>query len=150
MASCISCPIKLQDFFIVNISGKNWHLSFLHEVSHQKNVAYETTSFCWVWLVLSLVQSGCWNLWLGIPLERIKWHLNFFCVTVVIKGRYRPRLILLAECGQMFILSNQIVGLFFPQYHWNTLINILDFLHGDNHQKKVECELSVLIRCDLV
>ena len=34
-------------------------LDFLHGDNYQENVAFETTSFGWVWLVVPLIQSDC-------------------------------------------------------------------------------------------
>ena len=54
----------------------------------------------------------------------------------------------LVRCGQLSLLSNQIIGLFDHQCPWRALINILDFLYGDNHQRKVASEgLLLLVRC---
>ena len=36
--------------------------------------------------------------------------------------------------------SNQIARLFDDQYLWKERINILDFLHGDTHHRKVATE----------
>ena len=36
--------------------------------------------------------------------------------------------------------SNQIARLFDDQYLWKEWINILDFLHGDTHHRKVATE----------
>ena len=42
------------------------------------------------------------------------------------------------------LLSNQIPGFFDHQYLWKESIGILDFLHGDNHQRKVASETTTL------
>ena len=54
-------------------------------------------------------------------------------------------------CGQLFLLSNQIVENLDHQYLCNESINLLDILHVDNHQGKVAFKTStrvwVLARC---
>ena len=49
-----------------------------------------------------------------------------------------------------FETTNQIAGLFDQQYHWKKPVNILDFLHEDNHQWKAAFETGFwldLARC---
>ena len=40
-------------------------------------------------------------------------------------------------CGQVCFFSNHIAGLSDSQYDWNESINIFDFLHEDNYQRKI-------------
>ena len=54
VASHTSCPIRLQDSMIINISS----LDFLHGDNHQIQVASETITSGSVLPVVSLVQSG--------------------------------------------------------------------------------------------
>ena len=61
---------------------------------------------------------------------------------LVIKGRQHLKLILLVGCGQLFLFSIHIAGFFDHQYLWKELNYLLDFLHGDNHQRKVTCETT--------
>ena len=45
----VSHSFRLQDFLIINFSGKNQYLRFfLHGVSHQGKVAAETITFGWL------------------------------------------------------------------------------------------------------
>ena len=39
-------------------------------------------------------------------------------------------------CYQLYLSSNPKAGLFDHQYLWKESVNILDFLLGDNHQRK--------------
>ena len=41
------------------------------------------------------------------------------------------------------ILSSQNVGLYDHQYLWKEYMNIFLFLHGDVHQEKITCEVTV-------
>ena len=59
----------------------------------------------------------------------------------IIKARYL-RLPVVIGYGELCVLSNQISGFFDHQCLWKKLINLLDFLHGDNHQRKVTSETA--------
>ena len=49
VASCVFCPVRLQDVFIINIWRKSSNLlDFWYGVSHQTKVACLTTSLGWV------------------------------------------------------------------------------------------------------
>ena len=59
---------------------------------------------------------------------------------IIIRKRQDLRLLVLVECGQLYLPSYQIAGFFDNQYLWNESMNVLDFLHGDNYQGKVASE----------
>ena len=42
-------------------------------------------------------------------------------------------------CGLLCLSFNQIAGFFNHQCFWKKLMDLLDFLHGNNHQGKVAC-----------
>ena len=46
------------------------------------------------------------------------------------------RLPYLTGCGQLWLLSSEIAGLFHYLYLWKESVHALDLLHGDNHQGK--------------
>ena len=54
----------------------NWYRSFL--LGDHWKVAPVTTTFCWLWLVVSLVQSDCRILWATVSLKITNQHLWFF------------------------------------------------------------------------
>ena len=54
------------------------------------------------------------------------------------------RLPILVECGQVYLLSNHISGIFNGQYLRKESIDILDLLHEDNHQRNEESETTTL------
>ena len=62
--------------------------------------------------------------------------LQIFCMDIVIKNRQHLRLPILVGCYQLYLSSNPKAGLFDHQYLWKESVNILDFLLGDNHQRK--------------
>ena len=47
---------------------------------------------------------------------------------------------LLVGCGQLSLSSTQIEGFFDFQQLWKEWINLIIFLQGDNHQRKVACQ----------
>ena len=53
------------------------------------------------------------------------------------QGNIVPQTTVLIGYGELCLLSNQISGFFDHQCLWKESINLLDFLHGDNHQRKV-------------
>ena len=74
----VSHSFRLQDFLIINFSGKNQYLRFfLHGVSHQGKVAAETITFGWLWSFVSLNQSERTILWSATSLERTSWYVWF-------------------------------------------------------------------------
>ena len=68
---------------------------------------------------------------------------SFFFMEIVFKGKQHWRLPLF--CGQVCLLSNQIAGFFYHQYHWQELIDIIEFLHGDNHQGNLLSETTTFV-----
>ena len=52
------------------------------------------------------------------------------------------RLTFLVGFGQICFSSNQIAGFFDHKYLWMKSIDVVDFLHGDNHQGKEEYETT--------
>ena len=56
---------------------------------------------------------------------------------LVIKGKKHPRLPLLAGCGHLSFLFNQIVGFYDHQFLWKDSSDILVNLHGVSHQREV-------------
>ena len=83
-------------------------------------------SFGWVWPVLSLVQLDFRNFWSSVCLEKIQQFIDF-CREIVSNGRQHPGQALLGGCGQLCLLSSQIVGFFDHQYLWNESSDILVF-----------------------
>ena len=72
--------VRLYDSLIINILGENQVISFfffMHAVSHQGKVAFESTTFGCVWSDKLLVQLDCRILWPTISLKRIIWLLSF-------------------------------------------------------------------------
>ena len=121
---CVSHPVRLQDSLINNIS------------------------ICWVWPVVSLVQSDYRIFWSSVSLGRINWCLAFFCMWLVNKGRQRQRLPILVWYGQVCLLFSQRAIFFDHQYLWKESIDTLDALHWDNHQGKVgDLWLLLFVRC---
>ena len=64
---------------------------------------------------------------------------------VIIKGRQHLKMSLLAVCGQLIALSNQIAGFLEQQYLWKDSIYTLDFLHGDLHREIVSSKVQKFI-----
>ena len=80
-------------------------LIFLHEVTHQGEVAPKTTIFGWLRSVVSLLQSDCRVFWSAISLERSSQYHWYFA------WRYSSR-----KGGQVCLWSNGIPGFFDQQY----------------------------------
>ena len=55
---------------------------------------------------------------------------------IIINRRNDMRLPYLTGCGQLWLLSSEIAGLFHYLYLWKESVHALDLLHGDNHQGK--------------
>lgn len=95
----------LEFYYQFFLKGSIWYLSFfLYGCSHQRNLVLGTTSFGWVWQVVSLIQSDCRILWSEISLERT--------------NPYFWKLPLLIVCGQLCFWSNRIPGFLDNQYLW--------------------------------
>ena len=45
--------------FLDHLGKINLYIRFLDEVNHQANLATGTTSFGWLWLLVSLIQTDC-------------------------------------------------------------------------------------------
>ena len=54
------------------------------------------------------------------------------------------RLPILVECGQVYLLSNHISGIFNGQYLRKESIDNLGLSHEDNHQRNEESETTTL------
>ena len=76
---------------------------------------------------------------------------RIFCMVIITKERYHLRIPLFGGCGQLYLLSNQIVGSFFINisgrnqrisFCMEIIIKGRDFLHEHNHQWKVACETT--------
>ena len=119
---------QLAGFFDHQYVGKESIdiLVFLHVVSYQWKIASETTTFSWVWPVVSLIQSNCRILWSLLSLERTNWYHSFFpwrwesSEGSIWDGRA------LVECGQLCLLSNKIPGFCGYHYLWrNQLTSVM-------------------------
>ena len=115
--------IRLHDSLIIDILGENqviyffiYFLSFfMHAVSNQGKVAFETTSFGCVWSVMLLVELDCRIPWSTSSLERIILFLSFLWSYSSREGRdYRFWLSL----ASYYTWSNWIAGFFGHQYLW--------------------------------
>ena len=108
---CLSCN-QVVWFFDYQYLGREWSyiLFFMHAVSHQGKVAFETTTFGCVWSDKLLVKLDCRILWPTISLKRIIWFLSFFMEFFL--------------CTR----SNWIAGFFGHQYPWKESIYTFVFL----------------------
>ena len=81
---CLSCN-QVVWFFDYQYLGREWSyiLFFMHAVSHQGKVAFETTTFGCVWSDKLLVKLDYRILWPTISLKRIIWFLSFFMELVI-------------------------------------------------------------------
>ena len=84
---CLSCS-QVVWFFDYQYLGREWSyfLFFMHAVSHQGKVAFETATFGCVWSDKLLVKLDCRILWLTISFKKLIWFLRFF-MELVIKAR---------------------------------------------------------------
>ena len=57
------------------------------------------------------------------------------------------RLPYLAGCGQLWLLSSEITGLFHYLYLWKESVHALDLLHEDNHQGRADLKVPLLVGC---
>ena len=106
----------LEFYYQFFLKGSIWYLSFfLYGCSHQRNLVLGTTTFGWVWLVVSLIQSDCRILWSEISLERT--------------NPYFWKLPLLIVCGQLCFWSNRIPGFLDNQYLWIESIDTFEHCH---------------------
>ena len=64
--------------FLDHLGKINLYIRFLGKVNHQGNLATGATSFGWLWLLVSLIQTDCRIPWSSISLEEINWCLRFF------------------------------------------------------------------------
>ena len=81
---CLSCS-QVVWFFDCQYLGREWSyiLFFMHAVSHQGKVAFETTTFGCVWSDKLLVKLDYRISWSTISLKRIIWFLSFFMELVI-------------------------------------------------------------------
>ena len=118
MASCASCPVRLQDSLIINISGRHpavfcvfWIGIVIKWRQHLKLSL----------LILGLVLFASLSIKLQDSLiinvsGRNSWICWTFCMEIIIKGRKHVSLPLLVKFVQLCFLSNQITGFFDHQY----------------------------------
>ena len=108
---CLSCN-QIVWFFDYHHLGResSYIIVFMHAVSHQGKVAFETTTFGCVWSVKLLVKLDCRILWSTISLKRIIWHLTLL---LVIKGMSHRRLSLLVDSasGQIGFQDSLVISI---------------------------------------
>ena len=141
-----SCDLKcsqlitLQYSLTVSISAKNQLIPqiFLDRDNHQGNIASETTFFACVWLVVPIVCQITASLILNISGRNILIQIVF--VEIIIKGKQHLKTTIF---GWVWSVSPLVQSGFFGQQHLKEIsIDILGFLHGDNHQGKVASEIT--------
>ena len=83
------------------------------------------------------------NLWR--PAGRNQLISSNFYMEIIIKRRYHLILLLsFGWVGQLSISTNQIAGFFDDHFPWKESSDILVFLHGVRHQKKVAPETTTV------
>ena len=82
---CLSCN---QVVWLIDYLRESSYILYfvMHALSHQRKVAFETTTFGCVWSDKLPVKLDCRILWLTISLKSIIWFLSFF-MELVIKAR---------------------------------------------------------------
>ena len=120
VASCASLPIRLQDPLSVCFSGKIWDYTF--------------------WLDLARCTSHLIRLQDSLISNisgRSHWFLRFFVWEKWSRKVLASETTSFSGFFRVCLSSNQTSGFFEHQYLRKESIDIMDFLHGNNHQGKV-------------
>ena len=96
----------------------------MHRDHDQEKVAFETTTFVWVWPGVSRVQSVCRNIWLSISGK--KELIPCFLYWDSDQRKEHLILPLLDGCGQVCLLPIQIAGFSHQQFLWKESVGIFD------------------------
>ena len=108
---------QIKGFLIINITGRNQRYLrfFAWRYFLQGKVASETSTYGWVWQVVSLPIRLQDSLISNISGNNQLIFL-IFCMEMISKGRQHLRLPIFIECGQVCLWSNQIPGFLDHQY----------------------------------